>query len=158
RVDAHELGLLVLDELLLGFDAGVVRVQRLLELAGQRLAFVELGFVQQRLALVVEVPDAVLGGLHRLVGVVQRHVARALVGGLVGVALHQHAVAANGVLLRQPFGGGAAVSGFLGGALLGAEEGRQRRTLRAVGVEHALFARRAFGDGAVAGELAAIGR
>jgi hypothetical protein len=79
------------------------------------------------------------------------------VGSLGGVALHQRAVAPDGVLLGDALGRGTAVGRLLGGAFLGAEEGRQRGALRAVGVEHALLARRALGDGAVAGQLAAVG-
>jgi hypothetical protein len=118
----------------------------LLELGRHRLGRVELGFLQQRLALAGELDDARFRRLGCREHGLERRRARAPVLGLARVTLEQQPVAPNGLGLGQLFGGEAALAGLLLSALVGGKRGRHNAQQRSVLGQQALLAVHAFAD------------
>ena len=132
-----------------------------LQLGRQRLAGVELGFFEQRLALggqrrltrASEMP-------HRAARPSSSAASRALpCAASFGIARHQVAVAPDRVLLaRARSAARLALARFLLGAFVG-RQGAAARSCRTEpsAVQHPLLAGHAFGDRAVGGQRAAVG-
>jgi hypothetical protein len=90
-----------------------------------------------------------LGQIDALAHIVQRSLATLVVRGLVGVAQHQVAVTADGIFggrIGQRF---LMQALFFGSTLFGIHARRHGLLLRAILVEHALFAVQALGDRAI---------